>query len=84
MTGYLYGVSCYPVPVNSGGILFQAIVIQVICCRSSTTCNYSDLALFVFLLLSFIMRKTQAYELMQNNAVMPVYSLVSQILTRIV
>lgn len=34
--------------------------------------NYSDRALLVFLLRSFIIRKTKEYEEMQKSAVMPV------------
>jgi len=33
---------------------------------------HSDRALFVFLLRSFIIKNTKAYELMQNKAVIPV------------
>ena len=37
-----------------------------------TSFGYSERALFVFLLLSFIIKTTNAYELMQNRAVIPV------------
>lgn len=39
--------------------------------------NYSDRALLVFLLRSFIIRNTRAYDEMQNKAVIPVYWIVS-------
>lgn len=35
--------------------------------------NYSNRALLVFLLRSFIIRNTRAYDEMQNKAVIPVY-----------
>lgn len=34
---------------------------------------HSDRALLVFLLLSFIIKNTRAYEVMQKRAVIPVY-----------
>lgn len=49
------------------GFILALRPLSVLCCLS-----YSDLALFVFLLLSFIMRNTRAYEEMENKAVIPV------------
>lgn len=41
-------------------------------CLFQSQSPYSERALFVFLLLSFIIKTTNAYELMQNKAVIPV------------
>lgn len=41
-------------------------------CALRSPFYYSDRALFVFLLRSFIIKNTKAYELMQNRAVIPV------------
>ena len=40
--------------------------------QSESPFDYSERALLVFLLLSFIIKITNAYELMQNKAVIPV------------
>lgn len=45
--------------------------------------NYSDRALFVFFLLVFVIKKTNAYE-MQNKAVMPVYALSHESITQVI
>lgn len=66
--------SCAPDCMQQNGIILIPIRESMLdlSLQSQFSPAYSERALFVFLLRSFIIKNTRAYDVMQNRAVMPV------------